>query len=263
MIVNKLVVPVLVLGLLLGTVVVAQANGWWIVSGKEMVDVGNLQSAEDIKGWMSFQQVADGLGIDVQTLYAQLELPSDLPPATALKEMEAIIPGFEVSTVREVVAAFVSEAAVPSAGEPAAAASTRIPAAAPATATPEAAAASATALPAEPTAVPAATAPSATIEATAEAAAHTPAGDGSGTGSGEGVAVEAGALAAADIKGRHTLAEIAEGTGVALVELLEALGLPADTDPSTQVRDLVEGGVLGEIDDVRAAVTDLLTQQSE
>ena len=37
--VNKWFVPVLAVALLLGTVGVAQATGWWIVSGKSMVDV--------------------------------------------------------------------------------------------------------------------------------------------------------------------------------------------------------------------------------
>ena len=37
-----------------------------------------------------------------------------------------------------------------------------------------------------------------------------------------------------------------DGTGVDLEALLGALQLPADTDPQTTVRELVQGGKLGE-----------------
>jgi hypothetical protein len=98
-------------------------------------------------------------------------------------------------------------------------------------------------------------------EATPEAADHIPAGDGTGQGtgdgSGEGVDVIAGGLNPADIKGRHTLAEIAEGTGVPLAALLAALKLDPNTDPDTQVRKLVEGGTLDEIEAVRTVVAEL------
>ena len=47
---------------------------------------------------------------------------------------------------------------------------------------------------------------------------------------------------ALDIKGRHTLQEIVDATGIELADLLVALELPPDTDPHTAVRDLVEAG---------------------
>jgi hypothetical protein len=101
--VNKWLLPTLALILMLGTVGVAQANGWWIVSGKEMVNVEALTGGADVKGWMTLQQVADGVDIDTATLYAQLGLSADIPPETALKDLEKIVDGFEVGVVREVV----------------------------------------------------------------------------------------------------------------------------------------------------------------
>lgn len=107
--VNKYILPALVIVMLLGTVVIAQASGYWIVSGKQMVDVNNLQSTTDIKGWMTLQQVADGLDIDQPTLYELIDIPPDIPPETLLKEIEAFVPGFEVRSARETLAEYLAE----------------------------------------------------------------------------------------------------------------------------------------------------------
>ena len=58
--VNKWLVPTLALVLLLGTVGVAQATGWWLVSGREMVNLEQLTGGADVKGWMTLEQVAVG-----------------------------------------------------------------------------------------------------------------------------------------------------------------------------------------------------------
>ena len=234
--VNKWFVPVLAVALLLGTVGVAQATGWWIVSGKSMVDAQNMKSSADIKGWMSFQQVADGFGMGTAALYAELGLPADLPPETALKEMEAIIPGFEVSTVREAIDAFLGDD-----GTSADAAERQV-------SQPDTA----------PTAAPQPTAaPTAAPSPTPAAVEHVPVGDGSGTGDGTGSG-PAAPTTAVEIKGRHTLRQIAETTGINLDDLLAALDLPADTAVDTEVRSLVESGVIAEVDTIRSAVADLM-----
>jgi hypothetical protein len=233
--VNKWLLPTLALILMLGTVGVAQANGWWIVSGKEMVNVEALTGGADVKGWMTLQQVADGVDIDTATLYAQLGLSADIPPETALKDLEKIVDGFEVGVVREVVDGVLGNG-LAAATEPAVA-----------TATPAVTTAAATAMPTptmQPMPVP-----------TAE---HTPLGDGTGSGAGTGEeGVPPAVTSALDIKGRHTLREIADATGIDLADLLTALELPADTDPGAAVRDLVEAGLVSEVDEIRAAVAAL------
>jgi predicted flap endonuclease-1-like 5' DNA nuclease len=231
--VNKWLLPTLALILMLGTVGVAQANGWWIVSGKEMVNVEQLTGGADVKGWMTLQQVADGVDIDTATLYAQLGLAADIPPETALKDLEKIVAGFEVSVVREVVDTVLGKAPA-AATEPA-----------PPAATPVATEAAATSAP-TPT-------PQPTPAPTAE---HTPLGAGSGAGTGE-EGVPPAVTSALDIKGRHTLREIADATGIDLADLLTALELPADTDPGAAVRDLVEAGLVSEVGEIRAAVAAL------
>jgi hypothetical protein len=62
---------------------------------------------------------------------------------------------------------------------------------------------------------------------------------------------------AVDIKGRHTLQEIVDATGIELAALLAALNLPEDTDPQTAVRELVDAGLVSEVDDIRTAVAAL------
>lgn len=231
--VNKWLLPVLALTLLMGTVGVAQALGVWQVSGKEMVNVDHLTSGADVKGWMTLQQVADGSNIDTVALYLALGLPAEIPPTTALKDLEQIVDGFEVSLVREVVDSVLG--AAPAAEAPVA---------------PETHSVTPTATPA-PTVAPTPT------------AAHTPQGAGAGAGAGAGGGEDGAPPAvtsAMDIKGRHTLQEVADGTGVALADLLAALKLPAETDPNTAMRDLVESGLISEIETVRTTVA---TLQSE
>ena len=223
--VNRFLLPGLLFVLFFSTVGVAQWTGNWIVSGKQMIDPTNLTSGADVKGWMTFEQVSQGAGMEIEALYAALGIPAEIPPQTAMKEMESLLPGFEVSTVREVVDAFLGSES----GE--AAAETPVP---------------------DPTPLP-----------TAEPvpAVHTPLGDGAGIGEGEGAGpapLAAGEiLAGANIKGSHTLAAITDQAQIALPDLLAELNLPLDTDPGLRVRDLVEQGKIGEVDDLRTAVTRL------
>lgn len=252
--VPKMLVPVLAVGLLLGTVAAAQANGYWIVSGRQMVDVTHLSSGDDVRGWMTLEQVAAGLGIDEEDLYSLLAIPADIPPATALKDLEPVLPDFEVTTVRDAVNAHLGLAA-PQATE----------SQHPDVETPEPAIVEAAPAPTEPAETrpqPEATARPAAVEPQPAATeAHAPgagaAGMGEGTGSGPAPLPAGEVLAAAAIKGRHTLAQIADEAAVDLDALLEALDLPPDTDTSASLKTLVEAGVVAEIDVVRDAVARL------
>jgi hypothetical protein len=64
------------------------------------VDYENM-TPDEIKGWMTLQQVMDGLKISQGDLYAIGNIPADVPPETALKDLEGIVPDFEISTLRE------------------------------------------------------------------------------------------------------------------------------------------------------------------
>lgn len=235
--VNKYLMPAVVLVVLLGTVAIAQATGNFVTSGKGMVDLANL-APEDIKGWMTWQDISDGFAIPLEELYALLNVPADIPPSTAVKDMETLLEGFETSDVREALAAYLGvpytaegESAPPSSAEQATA-----------TPTPVATSAAPTVAP-QPTQI------------------HVPQGDGSGDPAGDGTGPTplppGQVLSASEIKGRHTLAEIAQQCAVPLDQLYAALNLPVDLDSNTQVSSLTSLGLVAEVQTVRDAVATL------
>ncbi len=97
--VNRYLPPILVMVALLAPVAIAQAAGVWSTGGRTAVNVATLKPA-DIKGWMTLQQVIDGLGISQEQLYAVAHVPADVPPSTALKDLEPLIPDFSISVLR-------------------------------------------------------------------------------------------------------------------------------------------------------------------
>ncbi len=99
--VNRFLLPGLIILTLLGTVLTAQLAGMWTTSGRATANLEQLQPA-DIKGWMTLQQVSTGLGISEDELYTRAGIPADVPPSTALKDLEDII---SVTTLRERLAA--------------------------------------------------------------------------------------------------------------------------------------------------------------
>lgn len=219
--VNRFLMPVIVIVALLGTTFIAQAAGFWSTSGKDAIHLENMTSA-DIKGWMTLQQVMDGLQISKEELYAVGGIPLDVPTETALKELEGIVPGFEISTLREKLAAPARSAPI----EPPA--------------------------PIEPTPLPQPTAtPIHTQSITGTL--HT----GAGTGVGPTLLPPGQVLPADQIKGRMTLREVADQCAVPLDQLLAALNLPPDTNANIALKDLINAGTLAEVTTVKDAVAKL------
>jgi hypothetical protein len=102
--VNPFLVPILFIISLLGSVLVAQGAGVWSTSGRSAATLQQLTPA-DIKGWMTLQQVIDGVGIPQTELYALVNVPPDVPTMTALKDLEGIVPGFEITVLRDALTA--------------------------------------------------------------------------------------------------------------------------------------------------------------
>jgi hypothetical protein len=218
--VNRFLMPIIVIVALLGTTFVAQAAGFWSTSGKTSIDLNNMTAA-DIKGWMTLQQVMDGLQISKEELYAVGGIPLDIPTETALKELEGVVPDFEISTLREKLAAPAHSAPI----EPLA--------------------------PIEPTPIPT---PMATPVHT-QPITGTHSGDGTGIGP---TPVPPGQVLPADqIKGRLTLREVSDQCAVPLDQLLAALSLPPDTNPNIALKDLANTGKIGEVTAVKDAVAKL------
>jgi hypothetical protein len=225
MTINKYLLPALVFIFLFGSYGVAQAIGVWSISGKQTIDAGNMASTEDIRGWMTLEQVGLGFGIPQAELYQLLNVPAGTPPQTALKDLEGIIPDFEVTVVRAAVAAHLETAHAPEAAN-----SAVMPQETPAPAKAAESQASPT-LTAAPNAL--------------------------GEGSGPTPLPEGELLTGDAIKGRQTLQEIADQAKVPLADLIQALGIDPGTDPDTPVKDLVEAGKISEIQLVRDALTAL------
>lgn len=221
--VNRYLIPVLAVLTLLGSVWVAKAAGVWQTSGRGdiLLDGAGQPDPAGIKGWMTLADISETYGVPLDALYTIIGAGSDVPPETALKDLEKLVPGLEVSAVRAAVAAYVQGTWRPQSEAPS---------------------------PVEPEAYPE---PAPTAEATATAAAdHLPAGQGAGAGAGDGSGPGAGtgqelvlpadgsALPGSEIRGRMTIQEVVDLCQVPLDHLIAALGLPPDVDPTLRMRDL-------------------------
>jgi hypothetical protein len=215
--------PIIAIIALVATIGITRLTGDWIVSGKQ-IPLGDMTAA-DIKGWMTLENVSAGLQIPLADLYNLASIPdgSDVPPTTAMKDLEALVEGFETSLLRDAAAAYLAGDAIP------APEATPVPTVA---ATP-------TAQPTPPPATP-----------------HTPLGAGAGTGAGTGpTPLPPGQVLPYDqIKGKMTLQEVADQCAVPLDRLLAALNLPADIDPGMQAKTLVDEGKVAEIQNIRDVV---------
>ena len=101
--------PIVFIVVMLGGVGVAQVTGAWITSGKQVVAAGQL-TADDVKGSMSLQIAANGLGVTVDDLVTLIDPPdrSALSGTTLFKDIEALVPGFELTTFRDKLRAFLA-----------------------------------------------------------------------------------------------------------------------------------------------------------
>lgn len=119
MTVNRWLMPTLALVIFFGAIGIAQASGTWVTSGRA-VAVGSAGGSggegtgrstpatgaltpDDVKGWMTVQQAADGLGIPAQELIALIAAPTSvvIEPGMALKDIEPLVPGFSLTGLRE------------------------------------------------------------------------------------------------------------------------------------------------------------------
>jgi len=60
-------------------------------------------TAEEIKGYMTLEDLSNGLKIDLEEVYKKLDLPTSIPKDTKLKDIPNIIPDFEVEGAREIL----------------------------------------------------------------------------------------------------------------------------------------------------------------
>ncbi len=105
---GKWVMPVVALLVLLGTYAVTRTTGVWSSSTRGSaaghVVAANLAPA-DIKGWMTLKQVSDATKLPLATILQIAGVPDGetLDPQTALRDLEASVPGFSVVDFRAAV----------------------------------------------------------------------------------------------------------------------------------------------------------------
>ncbi len=108
------VAPVASVVVLFGAVGVANLTGDWVVSGRTTFVTGEQLGVDDLKGWMTLQQAADGLGIPVGEIIDLID-PSGtagLTPETPFRDVETLVEGFELGTFKEQLRAHLAGAAV-------------------------------------------------------------------------------------------------------------------------------------------------------
>ena len=221
--VNRFVLPIVIIVALLGTALAAQAAGLWSTSGRDTTNLANMTPA-DIKGWMTLQQVMDGLSISQAELYPLAGIPADVLPGTALKDLESLVPDFSITILRDKLMARAT-GNVPAA-----------PTGSTVTATPIA---------------------SPTAAAVPQATPTHAAGSGDGVGTGPSPLPAGQILPVDQIKGKLTLQQVSDQCAVPLDALLAELGLPATTNPDGALKDLVAQGTLTDVTQVQTAVAKL------
>lgn len=97
---RRWILPVVWVAVLFATIGTAQAVGGWQVSGREPVVAGTM-TPDDLKGWMTVQQGADGLSVPATVILTEIGgEPGLVTPATAFKDVEALVPEFSLDDLK-------------------------------------------------------------------------------------------------------------------------------------------------------------------
>lgn len=119
-------VPLLAVLLGGGVVVAAQASGHWATTGRDATATGTAAGAgpgsqdaagtvaeagtsaapaspDDVKGWMTLQQVLDArfAGVTEAGLRARFAIPVTVGVETPLKDLDGAVPGFDLPSLRD------------------------------------------------------------------------------------------------------------------------------------------------------------------
>ena len=112
-VISPVMVGVLALAIFFGVVLVTKATGAWRSlpgSMDELVEHGGALSAENIRGFMTLNEIADAYGIAPADLAAELGLPADTDLDQPINAMMKAL-GRDVEDIRAVVARHLGESA--------------------------------------------------------------------------------------------------------------------------------------------------------
>lgn len=100
--IKPLYVILLVVLLFFGTIGTAKLAGIYQDTPKKITSETKLVP-EEIKGYMTLEEVSQGLNIGLDDLYKKLNIPKSVPKNTKLKEIKNFVPEFEVEEAREML----------------------------------------------------------------------------------------------------------------------------------------------------------------
>jgi hypothetical protein len=101
--------------LILALVIGAKSLGWYGTSGKvsattgEAVELGPNSVGQDIKGWMTIQQVLDGFSLSKESLYSKFNIPASVATKTTVGSLSEEISTFELPALREWIDAKITQ----------------------------------------------------------------------------------------------------------------------------------------------------------
>ncbi len=90
---NSYLFGVLALAIFLGTIFTAQASDMWAISGKATAAgekiVATGMNPDEIKGWMTLEEITKAYGLTMDELAREFKLPADTDPKKQVKEFES------------------------------------------------------------------------------------------------------------------------------------------------------------------------------
>lgn len=98
--IKPLTIILLVVTLFVGTMLISKMSGVLEVTQPKVTSETKL-TVEDLKGYMTIEEVSIGLKMNLDEVYEKLEIPKSVPKETKLKDVKNFIEDFEVEIAKE------------------------------------------------------------------------------------------------------------------------------------------------------------------
>lgn len=102
--ISPLAMTALVVGLFFGTVLLAQAAGFYNVLPKK-AEAGTKIAVSDIKGYYTIEDSAKEMGVSVEEVYKLLAIPQTVPTNTMMKNISQLVPDYNFDAAKEAASA--------------------------------------------------------------------------------------------------------------------------------------------------------------
>lgn len=100
--IKPLVVIILVISIFFGGILITKTIGIYETLPSKITSTTNL-TPEELKGYMTLEDVSIGLKLNLNEVYEKLEIPTTIPKDTKLKEVKNFLPDFKVEQAREIL----------------------------------------------------------------------------------------------------------------------------------------------------------------